>query len=100
MTKERLAKAKATKEAKRQGFDQQTIRINQDWKIIRFDELNWQVQFKGKSKGHYYRLPDAFQSLPATMLGEEAKNSLADCQRMLLAIREDVNKAMQVARLI
>lgn len=46
--KDRALKAKATLEAKAKDFASQKIQINEDWSVIRLDELNWQVRQKGK----------------------------------------------------
>ena len=48
--KERAAKAKATLEAKAQNYKSQTIRINEDWSVVRVDDLNWQVKQKGRKE--------------------------------------------------
>lgn len=44
--KERSKKAIETKRLKREGFQNQTIEIDDNWRILRADKLNWEVQFK------------------------------------------------------
>ena len=48
--KERAKKAKATLEAKAQQYASQTIKINDDWSIMRMDDLNWQIKQKGRKE--------------------------------------------------
>lgn len=50
MTKERAAKAKVTKDAKKAVYADQTIRINNEWSVIRLDDLNWQIRQKGRKE--------------------------------------------------
>ncbi len=93
-------KARATKTAKRAGFAAQTIPITDDWRIVRADEMNWEVQHQsllGKwvFHGYYHKLPDALQSLAGKMLDQQAHNSLTDVLRTISAIREDVRVAME-----
>ena len=73
------AKIKATKAHNRAKFADQTIVINQHWKIVRADEYNWEVRHKGKFYGFYGKLLHAFMALEGKMLGAEAKDSLAAC---------------------
>ena len=99
VNKETAAKIKASKAAKRQAFGAQTIEIGQDWRIIRADEFNWEIQHKGKFKGFYGKLPDALHALPASMLGEAAKNSLAEVVRGQKAIQATIEAAVQRLRI-
>lgn len=48
--KQRAKKAKATLEAKAQNYRSQTIKINEDWSVIRLDDLNWQIKRKGQKE--------------------------------------------------
>jgi len=96
-TPEQRAKIKAGNEAQRAAFAAQTIPINDRWRIIRADEQNWEVQKDGKFHGYYGKLPDAFRSLPATMLGEEAKTSLQAIMAALAGIRETIEQAVNRA---
>lgn len=88
------AKALETKKAKTAQFASQTIKVDDNWKIVRADELNWEVQFKGKFKGYFGRLIDAFRALPAKMLGEEAQGTVADLTGLQKAINEHVENAL------
>lgn len=97
-TTERTAKTRATKEAKRSAFAAQTIEIDNDWRVIRADELNWELQYQGKFKGFYNNLGEAFRSIPAKMLTAAAKNSLADVQRSLQAIHVTIENALSRAQ--
>jgi len=48
--KDRALKAKATLKAKAKEYQDQAIRINEDWSVIRIDDLNWQIKYTGKSE--------------------------------------------------
>ncbi len=79
MTPQALAKRKATEDENRVLWASQHIQIDEDWSVSRFDELNWEVQHNGNFHGFYGTLFRAFQALPAKMMNEGAKNSLAAC---------------------
>ena len=86
-------KAKEAKAANKAKFESQTIRVNDDWQIVRSDALNWEIQYQGKFKGYYGRILDALKALPHKMLDEQSNNSLADVQRGLDAIHATIDKA-------
>src|ERR1043166_4553138 len=88
--------AQAAKVANRQRFKAQTITIDDNWQVVRSDELNWEIQFKGRFWGYYGSFLDALKSLPATLLSSEAKNSLADIQQRQKAICERITKALNL----
>lgn len=96
-TKQKMAAAKA---AKRSQFAEQTIVIDDQWQIIRSDELNWELQFQGKFKGYYGSIAGALKALPVKSLGEQVNNSLADLQRTLIAICENIDKALLREKLL
>jgi hypothetical protein len=84
----RSRKIAATKAAKAEQFKSQTVRIDDNWRIIRADSLNWEIQYKGRFHGYFGDLCNAFKALPGKMLKESAKATLADvleCQRGILA---------------
>ena len=70
------ARIRAAKAAKSAGFASQVVTINDDWKIVRADENNWEVRHKGKFNGYFGTLTAAFKAIPAKMLDEQAKGSL------------------------
>jgi hypothetical protein len=39
-------KIKATLKAKAEKFKSQTIKVDENWSIVRLDELNWQIRHK------------------------------------------------------
>lgn len=43
-------KTKATLEAKAKAYASQKIVINDEWSVIRADDLNWQIRYTGKSQ--------------------------------------------------
>jgi hypothetical protein len=90
----RSEKMQETKARKAAEYDAQTVRIDENWKIIRVDELNWEIQFKGKFKGYYPTISSALKALPAKMLSETARNSLADVLRSQDAIVELIQRAL------
>lgn len=86
---DRKQKAAATRQKKKAAQDQQVIVINDKWKIVRLDELNWAVVFSGKhpitgerqdakQPWVYGKLIDALLALPHKMLDEGQKKTLAD----------------------
>lgn len=99
MKKDALIKAQATKKANAEKFKNQTIQIDDRWRIIRSDELNWEIQRKTelgwKFQGFYGSVISAFDSLPAKMLGEVAKNDVATVISNQKAIQETLEKALQ-----
>ena len=74
----RSQKIAATKAAKTEQFKSQTVLIDDNWRIIRADSLNWEIQYKGKFYGYFGDLCNAFRALPSKMLKESAKGTLAD----------------------
>ncbi len=92
---------KLTKEKRKQLADEakkrresQTIIIDEHWRIVRIDEMNWQIQCDGKEMGYYgKRLTAAFRALPAQMLSESNATSLKaiiEAQRVINARIETV----------
>ena len=92
MTKQE--KALATRQAKKAQMESQTITIDDDWRILRADPLNWEIQYKGKFQGYYGTIPAALRVLPAKMLGEQAKGTLSDVLRSLEGVTATIEKAI------
>lgn len=92
---ERKAAKIAADAADKARWESQTIRIDENWKIIRADELNWQIVYKGKERGYYGKLSHAFLALVDKMLGEEAKGSLATCTDIIRAIQVKIEEALK-----
>ena len=88
-------KRKATLQKRKAQFDAQTIKIDDDWMVKRFDELNWVIEYKGQFRGYYSFIVDAFRSLPRKMLNHEAKNSLQDIHEHQLTIEERIMDAVK-----
>src|SRR5262245_62819702 len=78
-------KIKATLKAKAEKFRSQTINVDENWSIVRLDELNWQIRHKDQrapyNKWFFGTLRGALLALPDTAIGEEAKNAIADVSR-------------------
>jgi len=83
-----------TQRLNRIEYDKQTIVVDDNWKIVRADALNWQIQFKGQEKGYYGRLSHAFEALVDKILLEEAKTSLNDTLELVKAIRRRIIEAL------
>lgn len=87
-------KAKQTRADKSAKYAEQTVTIDHEWKIVRADELNWEIQFKGRFQGFYGTIVAALEALPAKMLGEVAKGSLNEVRRSVRAIQETIDNAL------
>lgn len=94
MNKTTMDKIQKSKAAKAERFATQTIPIDQDWEIVRADELNWEIRHKGKFRGYYGTIASAFQALQGKMIGAEAKNSITEVLRSQRAISERIEDAI------
>ena len=83
-------KMQATIKARKEKFENQTIVIDGDWKIVRADSLNWEIQFQSKFKGYFGNLFCAFQALPKKMIAESVVNDLNDVFNVLKSIGEKI----------
>lgn len=83
-------KMQATIKAKREAFEGQTIVIDENWRIIRADELNWEVQYQEKFDGYFGSLKNAFNGLIKKMLSESAKKDLAQVLEVIKAIETKI----------
>jgi hypothetical protein len=91
-------KIKATLKAKAEKFKSQTITVDENWSIVRLDELNWQIRHKDQrvpyDKWFFGTLRGALLALPDKMIGDEAKNAIADVSRSYRGFCEAVLNAM------
>ena len=91
-------KIKATLKAKAKKFRSQTIKVAENWSIVRLDELNWQIRHKDQrapyDKWFFGTLRGALLALPDKMIGEEAKNAIADVSRCYRSFCEAVLNAL------
>ena len=98
MNRLRLEKAQATKAANRERMRSQTVTVDDHWRIVRADPMNWEIQFKTAKgwqfQGYYGTIVAALKVLPAKMLGESAKGTLNDLLRNVEGIRESIEKAI------
>jgi len=90
-----VKKSLAAKKAQTEQFAAQTIVIDSDWRIVRADRMNWEVQFKGQFNGYYGCLLNAFQALPGKMLDHEAKGALRDIQEQVKSCNERITTALK-----
>jgi hypothetical protein len=76
MTKEQResngAKIKATVALNRKKWDSQTIVVDENWKVHRCDQFNWEIRYREEFSGYYGRLTSALEALLPKMLGEES----------------------------
>jgi hypothetical protein len=90
-------KIKATLKAKAEKFKSQTIKVDENWSIVRLDELNWQIRHKDQrapyDKWFFGTLRGALLALPDKMIGEEAKNAITDVSRCYRGFCEAVLNA-------
>lgn len=91
-------KIKATLKAKAEKFKSQTIKVDENWSIVRLDELNWQIRHKDQrapyDKWFFGTFCGALLALPDKMIGEEAKNTIADVSRCYRDLCEAVLNAL------
>ena len=94
----RSEKIKATLKAKAEEFKSQTIKVDENWSIVRLDELNWQIRHKDQrapyDKWFFGTLRGALLALPDKMLGEEAKGTIDDVRRCYRGFCEAVLNAL------
>jgi len=91
-------KIKATLKAKAEKLKSQTIKVDENWSIVRLDELNWQIRHKDQrapyDKWFFGTLRGALLALPDKMIGEEAKNAIAEISRRYRGFCEAVLNAL------
>lgn len=102
--KARSEKRLQTEAAQKRLWASQTITVDEDWRIIRLDQLNWQIQQFTKTEAHpdgewqergfYGKLPEALQALSGKMLGERAQSSLQDTLELLKDIKRSILMAL------
>jgi hypothetical protein len=85
---------KATIAAQKEKRESQTIVIDEDWKIIRADELNWEVQFKGKFYGYFGSVKNAFNGLLKKMLNASAQKDMAEILKRIEEIESKIEAAL------
>lgn len=85
---------------RRKEWDSQTIQVDDDWRIIRADEMNWEVQYKGQFKGYFGRLVNALQDIPHKMLSKQAKGSIDELIGIMRRIETEVTTAMRINKLM
>ena len=94
----RVEKMQASRKANSAKYAGQVIHVDDDWKIVRADEYNWEIQKKGKFKGYYGKLTEALKALNAHMLGDKAKGSLEDLIGLQKAIQNKIESALWDAK--
>lgn len=87
-------KAKITKDFKRSLWSKQRLQINPDWKISRFDQLNWQILHQNRHHGFYGSILGALMALPGKALSEATKTSLEALQEAQQGILKDIRQAL------
>jgi hypothetical protein len=93
---DRLAKARASREANRASRAAQTIDVP-PYQIVRVDEFNWQI--RGPKLAVDGNIADALKALPVKrMLNDAAKDSLAVILGQQAVIIRQVEQAVEDAR--
>jgi len=75
-------KISAARKAHAAARAEQTIQVDDHWRVVHTDNHNWEVQYRATAKaswgfcGYYGSLMAALQSLPAKMLDPVAQGSL------------------------
>jgi hypothetical protein len=91
-------KIKAALKAKAEKFKSQTIKVDENWSIVRLDQLNWQIRHKDQrapyDKRFFGTLRGALLALPDKMLEEEAKGTIGDVRRCYRGFCEAVLNAL------
>ena len=87
-------KRKATLEARSQEFSAQTVTVDANWRIVRADPKNWEVQFKGDFHGYFGNLPSALCALPAKMLTAEARGDVKELVAIHKSIIDRINQVL------
>lgn len=100
MNAEHKAKLKEGRAKARTSFAGQVVKVDEHWTVRRADELNWMVEYKGKFHGFYGTILSAFKALPAKMVSEEAKTSLANVMECQKAINERIERSLWDAKSI
>ncbi len=93
-TESRADKMKATIAAQREKREGQTIVIDKDWRIVRADELKWEVQFKEKFDGYYGNLKNAFNGLLKKMISDSARKDVAEVLKRISEIEKKIEAAL------
>ena|ERR1017187_8480555 len=101
MNADRLAKARLTRKANKVARARQTINVP-PFKIVRIDDMNWQIQGPKLSKdGNYYgSIANALQALPVKILDQSSANSVAALLDSLNAIHGAVKEAVKQAQTV
>jgi hypothetical protein len=86
----RAEKMSATCAAKRNQREGQTIVIDKNWRIVRADDLNWEVQFKEKFYGYFGSLKNAFNGLLKKMISDSARKDIAEVLKKIKEIEEKI----------
>jgi hypothetical protein len=95
MTEQHKAKMVAGRQAQLAAWAGQTIEVDENWKVVRSDELNWEIQYKGRFYGYYSNIPQCFNALASKMLDEVAKGKLNEVVNAQNAICEKISKALE-----
>lgn len=95
--KERTRRALETRAENQAKWSRQRIEIDDQFSIVRFDELNWQIQKDGKPfprENYYGTLHGAFRGLPAAMLQPDSKTHVAEFIAMHRHVFERIDNVL------
>lgn len=86
----RAEKMSATCAARKEKREGQTIIIDENWRIVRADELNWEVQFNEKFYGYFSSLKNAFNGLLKKMISDSARKDVAEVLKRIDEIEKKI----------
>ena len=89
-TNSRADKMKATIAAQREKREGQTIIIDENWRIVRADELNWEVQFNEKFYGYFGSLKNSFNGLLKKMISDSARKDVTEVLKRIDEIEKKI----------
>jgi hypothetical protein len=90
----RAEKMSATCAAKKTQRESQTIIIDENWRIVRADDLNWEVQFNEKFDGYYGSIKNAFNGLLRKMISDSARKDVAEVLKRLDEIEKKIEASL------
>lgn len=96
MTRTNNAKMHKARAIRAAALKTQVVMVDDDWRIVRFNEQNWMVQHEGQFSGYYGHLLDALQALPAKMLDPKAAGTLDQILELNRSIQARIEATLKL----
>lgn len=96
MTRTDSLKAHQARAVRKSALKTQVVTVDPHWRIVRFDEFNWQIQYKGEFKGYYSHLLDALKALPTKMLDTQAQGTLEQVLELNRTLQARIETALKM----